>query len=492
MRKKYIIGIDGGSQSTKVLIYDLEGNVVCEDQENLRPMYIAEPGIVEHPDDDLWETLKVASQKVMAKFKGDHKDIIGIGLGSIRCCKAYLKADGTLAQQIISWMDRRSSEPYEHLNNEVAYVTTPSGYLIHRLTGKFNDNAGNYYGPWPMDYTTWQWSKDEKAYRKYNLSRQMLFDVHLPDTILGYVTTDAAKATGYPTGIPVVGATSDKAVEALGAGLIDENCAVVSLGTYITLMVGARELPRNPLAYWAIMSSIPYKYLLECYGIRRGMWTVTWIKELLGDSLIKRAEELNLSPEDYLNREAQSVPPGCSGLMTVLDWLANPWEPFKRGIMIGFDVNMTPAYMYRSILESIAMTMKNNYEAMCEEAGGGVKEIIISGGGSNSDLFMQIFADVFNMPARRNVVNGSASIGAAINTAVAVGAYDNYEQAVRAMVRIRDTFRPIAENAEKYQAINNGVFKDLTKHTDLVLKNSYSVFHPDKVDNSFIAGWSQT
>ena len=46
------------------------------------------------------------------------------------------------------------------------------------------------------------------------------------------------------------------------------------------------------------------------------------------------------APEDLLNKKAASVPPGCNGLMTVLDCLTNPWEPFKRGIMIGFASSM--------------------------------------------------------------------------------------------------------------------------------------------------------
>ena len=79
------------------------------------------------------------------------------------------------------------------------------------------------------------------------------------------------------------------------------------------------------------------------------------------------------------------------------------------------------------------------------------KRLVVSGGGSNSDLFMQIFADVFNMPACRNVINGAASLGAAINVAVGLGIYPDYETAVAKMVRVADTFEPIAENVTIYQ-----------------------------------------
>ena len=52
MSKKYIIGIDGGSQSTKVVMYDLEGNVVCEGKGLLQPMHTPDADTAEHPDAD--------------------------------------------------------------------------------------------------------------------------------------------------------------------------------------------------------------------------------------------------------------------------------------------------------------------------------------------------------------------------------------------------------------------------------------------------------
>ncbi|MFW0766810.1 FGGY-family carbohydrate kinase [Trabulsiella odontotermitis] len=490
MSTKYIIGIDGGSQSTKVVMYDLDGNVVCEGKGLLQPMYTPDADTAEHPDDDLWTSLCAAGQNLMSQFTGRKEDIVGIGLGSIRCCRALLKADGTPAAPLISWQDARVTRPYEHANDEVAWVTSFSGYLSHRLTGEFRDNIANYFGQWPVDYKTWTWSDDADVLRKFNIPRHMLFDVQMPGTVLGHITGDAARATGFPQGLPVVCTTSDKPVEALGAGLLDDETAVISLGTYIALMMNGKTLPNNPTSYWPIMSSIPETLLYEGYGIRKGMWTVSWLRDMLGDSLIQDARARGLSAEDLLNEKAARVPPGCDGLMTVLDWLTNPWEPFKRGIMLGFTSNMDYAWIYRSILESIALTLKNNYDNMCNEMNQFARQVIITGGGSNSDLFMQIFADVFNLPVRRNEVNGCASLGAAINTAVGLGLYPSYEKAVEKMVRIKDVFLPVAENASRYEAMNKGIFRDLTSYTDVILKKSYDVFHGEREQVNAIQSWS--
>lgn len=415
----------------------------------------------------------------MNVYKKGSGGLIGVGIGGIRCCRVLLKKDGTLAQPVISWMDARTAVPYEHTNSEVAYVTSTTGYLSCRLTGEFKDCIGNAFGEWPVDMETWNWSEDEEVIRKYQIPREMLFEAVGPGEILGHVTKAASEKTGLPEGLPVVSVTNDKAVEGLGAGLVNDQTAVISLGTYITLMIQGKELPKDPKALWAIISSVPGKYLYESYGIRRGMWTVSWFRDLFGDGLMQEAAKQGLSPEELLNKKAEKVPAGSDGLMTVLDWLANPWEPYKKGIMIGFGAHMDEAYMYRSILEGIAYTMKNNCDAMCEELGKPLKEIVISGGGSNSDLFMQIFADIFNVPAKRNVVNESASLGAVINTAVALGEYESYEKAVEEMVEIKDVFMPIEKNAQLYQKLNQRAYKNMANYTDGVLKEIYNVYNED-------------
>lgn len=480
MEKQYIVGIDGGSQSTKIVIFDLEGNIVGEGKENLRPMHLAKDGVVEHPGDDLWDSLCSAAQKAMEQFGLRKNSIVGIGLGSIRCCRVLLKEDGSLAQPIINWMDKRVATPYVHDDPTVKYVTSTNGYLTHRLTGEFKDNIGNHFGQWPVDYDSWEWSSDKEVIDHYNLPKDMLVEAVKPGDILGHITKEASQKTGFPEGLPLIATTSDKAVEGLGAGLIRDTSAFVSLGTYISSMVTGVDMPKDSANYWGIMSSIPTKYAYEGYGIRRGMWTVSWFKDLLGEKISIRANYQGVSEEEYLNEQAQHVPAGSDGLMTVLDWLANPWEPYKRGMMIGFNAHHDYRYMYRSILEGIAYTMKNNVINMTTELSKEIDEVIITGGGSNSELMMQIFADVFNLPVKRNVVNGSASVGAAINVAVGLGIYDSYEEAVAKMVKVKDVFSPIPENVAIYKQLNEEVYQGMATHTDKILEKTFEILHPEK------------
>ena len=158
MAGKYLIGIDNGTQSTKVVIYDLAGNVVCEARRTLLPMEHPEPGYAVHPDDDLWESIVAASREVMTQFAGDPADILGVGLCTIRCCKTFLKADGSLLEPVMSWMDTRAYQPWIPDDPELAWATTSSGYITHRFTGEFRDSAANnIILQWPIDTDTWQW-----------------------------------------------------------------------------------------------------------------------------------------------------------------------------------------------------------------------------------------------------------------------------------------------------------------------------------------------
>jgi sugar (pentulose or hexulose) kinase len=476
MKKQYVIGLDGGTQSTKVAIFDLEGNLVCQGKKELQPMHMPRPGVAEHPDDDLWNTIVTASRQAMARFSGDIKSILGIGLCTIRCCRACLKENGRLASPVLSWMDLRLARPYEHENPQVRYVTTTSGYITHRFTGQFKDTAANYEGMWPIDKDTWQWSKDPDVLKTFNVPRNKLFKLEMPGSILGYVSNEASKQTGIPAGIPVIATANDKAVEALGAGLLPGKIALISLGTYIGGMVYGEKNVQDAKAFFSNLACIPHDYLYESGGIRHGMGTVSWFRDLFGEDVRKKAHLHGISPEEVLNREAREVAAGSDGLLTIPEWLAPPDKPFKKGVMIGFHGRHTRAHIHRSILEAISLTMKNHVDAMCRELDTELEQIIVSGGGSSGDLFMQIFSDVFGLPAVRNEVNAAAGLGSAICAAVAVGAYDNFTAAIEKMVRISDVFHPIAEHTSIYEKINHDVYRHISEVTDTILEKSYPIF----------------
>jgi sugar (pentulose or hexulose) kinase len=452
--RPYLLAIDNGSQSTKVTIFDARGRPLVSASKQLRPYDTSVPGRAVHPGDDIWDSIQDACREAMARFDGDPADIVAVGLCTIRFCRALLTADGGLAEPVLSWMDERVARPYAATNPLTRYITTSSGYITHRLTGQFTDTAANYEGVWPIDHDTATWSDDPAAYASTGMPRDMLFDLVPPGGRLGQVTDVAAEATGIPAGLPVYATANDKAVEALGSGLEEDGTVLLSLGTYIAAMTIGSSSTSADGSYWANFAARPGKYLYESTGIRRGMWMVSWYRGVLQGP-----------HEDVLNAEASQLTPGSNGLLTLPDWLAPGHAVWRRGALLGFDGSQGRAHIYRSILEGIALTMANHTTAMEQALGRRLSPVVVSGGGSRSDLMMHVVADVFDRPARRTTVNDAAGLGAAICAAVGHGLYPDWDQAIAAMVSVGDEFAPDARAALAYQQINQ-VYAGLTTFTD--------------------------
>ncbi|HLK77399.1 MAG TPA: FGGY-family carbohydrate kinase [Streptosporangiaceae bacterium] len=460
----YLLAIDNGSQSSKVTIFDARGRAVASARRRLEPYDTSVPGRAVHPGDDIWDSIQQACRAAMAQFPGNPADIAAVGLCTIRFCRALLAADGTLTEPVLSWMDQRVSRPYAPASPLTRYVTTSSGYITHRLTGQFTDTAANYQGVWPIDQDTATWSSDPAAYAAAGMPRDMLFDLVPPGGLLGEVTAAAARATGIPAGLPVYATANDKAVEALGSGL-GEGAVLLSLGTYIAAMTIGSAATSADDSYWVNFAARPGKYLYESTGIRRGMWMVSWYRGVLEGS---PGAETGL--EDTLNAEASRLTPGSNGLLTVPDWLAPGHAVWRRGALLGFDGSQGRAHIYRSILEGIALTMANNTAAMEQALGGRLSPVLVSGGGSRSDLMVQIVADVFDRPARRTAVADAAGLGAAICAAVGHGIYPDWDLAAAAMVCAAGQFTPDARAVRAYQQVNT-VYAGLTAFTDPLFRS---------------------
>ena len=437
-----VVAIDNGSQSTKVLVVDETGRVRSQARVGLQPYESPTPGRQVHPGDDVWESIVRACRLALDRFDGSPDEIVGVGLCTIRFCRALLRADGSLAEPVLSWMDERVGRAHVDAP-DVAHVVTSSGYVAHRLTGEFRDAAGNYQGLWPIDQRTWRWSDDPGDAAATGMPRSLLSELVDPGDRLGSVTTEAAAVTGIPAGVPVFATSNDKAVEALGAGLASSEDVLLSFGTYIAAMTVA-DGPGGGEHHWVNFGSRPGQYLAESLGIRRGMWTVSWLRDLLhpgapGDDLYAFDRELGLA--------AAAVPAGCDGVAAVLDWLAPAEEPHRRGAFVGFSGAQGRGHLFRAVLEAIAFTMADHVEEMEGERGTAACGVIVTGGGAQSSLLVQIVADVLGRPVRRALVDDAAGIGAAVCAGVGAGLYPTWDAAVAAMAGTGVPVAPSADHA---------------------------------------------
>ncbi|WP_435747361.1 FGGY-family carbohydrate kinase [Nocardioides sp. SYSU DS0663] len=461
----FFLAIDGGSQSTKVSVIDQWGATHASAAVALRPYELGPGGRAVHPGDDLWDTVVRASRQALERFGlagGRAEEIGAVGLCGIRFCRALVRGDGRLAEPVQSWMDPRVSQPLEAVGPEVSLVASAGGYLAVRLTGERRDSAASYQGMWPIDPVARRWSTSAEELARTGMPLDLLPELVDPGGLLGHVTTDAAADTGIPVGLPVHATGNDKAVEALGSGLVRGGTVLLSLGTYIASMTVGDGMPPADDRYWVNAAAVPGRQLFESVGIRRGMWTVSWVRQLVSAAAV---DPDPAAVHQWLEGQAGEVPPGCGGLMTVPDWLAPGHAPYRRGAILGLDGSHGPGHVYRSVLEGILLTMRGHTEAMEQALGLAPQVLVLSGGGSRSRLMSQIAADVFGRPVERAAVSDAAGLGAAVCAAVGHGTYPDFDAAVAAMVRPGEVLEPDAAASGRYANVV-AAYASLTEFTD--------------------------
>ena len=458
--QKYIIGIDNSTQSSKVVIFDLNGNEIVVAKTLHLPMLHRHPGWAEFQGEDLWHATKASLMKAINDFPYARESIVAIGLCTVGCSRVFFKKDASLQAPVMSWMDTRAYEAYQD-DAEIAYTSSTTAYINYKLTGELKDAAANaYQWQFPVDLKTLDWLKDKASFDKYKIPREKLLAIYKPGEILGYLSKQVSEETGLPFNIPIVATANDKPVEAIGCGIVDKSLALLSFGTATASYILSDGFFEDGINYYTYPSAIPYKYIYSSPVVRYGMGHITWLKNLLGEHV----------SYDILESEASKISVGSDGLFIIPDWL--PLEKYKKGVILGFMPTHTRGHIYRSFYEGIALTLKNNHQKMTNELGVHPSKFIVAGGGSHSDVLIQICADVFNAKMIKNKCFSSTALGAAVCAAVGIKLYSSFEEAVSYMVTQDKAFEPNENNVQFYDQMNTSFYKGLSDSFQSIFKKA--------------------
>jgi len=140
-------------------------------------------------------------------------------------------------------------------------------------------------------------------------------------------------------------------------------------------------------------------------------------------------------------------------------WSPTVSKKYTKGSILGFGDIHTRAHIYRAIFEGICFELRRMQEIVQSKTGIAIKEIRVGGGGSRSDVAVQIAADMFNLPASRMATSEIAALGAAMDAAVGTGLYATVDEAVAAMVHKGKTFMPNPQSHQIYTQLFNDVYK---------------------------------
>jgi sugar (pentulose or hexulose) kinase len=487
MTDAYVMGIDSGTQSVRVMIFDQHGTVVSAASAQHEPYNSPQPGWAEQHSEDIWDKLCRATRQAMKGLPGSVDHLLAAGLSTQRNTFVFADAEGRVLRPLILWLDERLTFDVEpdpgwpdwlqefqliskanwvkhnepDIHKKVRRILTVSAWLTHLLTGHFRDSLAMHVGHWPFDVDELAFSSGDAMYDALGMPREYLAELFSPATVLGTVTAEAASRTGLPEGLPIVSAAGDKQCETLGAGAIVRGRAAVTYGTLAGLSNTVYE-PLHALdhEYELFPSAVPGAWNPE-FRLIRGYWLVTWFREQFCHDLAVRADESLASIEELMNEEAADIPPGSEGLVVAPWWFPDLWMSGAKGVILGLDGVHTRAHLFRALLEGIALGLRPGLEFFDRDQGVQIEEVVVGGGGARSDMAMQITADVFGVPAGRPRTIETCSLGCAMDAAVACGLYRDCPEAVDHMTQIERTFDPIEKNRQLYDAIYDDVFSPL-------------------------------
>lgn len=491
-----LLALDSGSQSSRALLFDARGAVLAVGRGDHAPMKHSEEGAVEQDPMDIRQALFGSIRRCLEAWGGDPARIVAGALTTQRNTILPVARDGSPLRDAVSWLDRRaaplSSEPSFVLRqalrvlgegsllprlvsksvprlwrdrcpevlDETWKIAPLEAWLHHQLTGRLALAPGGTSGVWPWKAKAREWDRSAVLQTVLGFRDEWLPEIVEAGQEIGRITASAAEETGLPEGLPLYACGGDKQAEALGGGVRvgRRDVAAVSLGTASSIVIPWRKpLASRRYTYLTNASCEPASWSLE-YMVFRGMWTVRWFANNFGQDLAARAAEEGRPIEALLCDEAARIPPGSGGVVTWPRWSPSLQHPEEVGAVLGLREVHSRGHLFRSLLEGIAFDLRRGLGILESATGARVRELRVGGGGSRSDVVVQILADVLNLPVVRPASEELAARGAAMVAAVAGGQHPTMDAAVSAMVPEAPTIRPNAEAAEHYDRIYAQVF----------------------------------
>jgi xylulokinase len=267
--------------------------------------------------------------------------------------------------------------------------------------------------------------------------------------VLGTVTAAAAGETGLALGTLVVGGAADMIASALGAGVVGVGDVLLKFGGSVDILTATDR-------------ATPDARLYLDYHLRPGLFVpngcmstggsaLNWFARNFAGGSGPAAEAEGLTLHQYLDRLAAARPAGADGLV-ILPYLIGEktpiHDPDARGVIDGMSLSHDIGHFWRALLEAYAYAIAHHLEVLAD-IGHRAERFIVSDGGSNSRVWMQIVADVLQKPLLRLAGHPGSCIGAAWTAAIGAGLTDDWA-AISGFVRPADRIEPEPGNAGVY------------------------------------------
>ena len=507
---EYLMGIDAGTGSVRVALYDFRGQNRAYHIEEYATTY-PRNGWAEQDDNGWWDALKRAIPECIKKAGIGADNIAAITCDATTNTLVYLGEDDRSVRKPILWMDVRATDEASFIDEiradyEATEVYKPNfradtmipkcmwvkknepenwektktimefeDWLNWKLTGKKTLSMSVAAFRWCYDDTKGGHPVDlYNAVGLDDIMDKFPKEVLKVGEVIGPVSREAAQIFGLSTKTLVVEGTADCNACMFGVGGVRPN-GMTLIGGTSTCLLGLSEEDFHVDGVNGTYPNCMYDgtSLLEGGQTAAGS-ILTWFRNnLLPGSWAQDAINKEMNIYDYITEQAKTVPIGSGGLV-MMDYFQGNRAPYcdskARGMFWGLSIGTTTAHVARAIYEGVAYGANHCIVSM-KKAGYDVKEIYACGGLAQSDFWMQMHADIIGVPMYTTIENQSAGcLGDCIIAAVGVGIYPSFEEASDSMIRVDKEFDPNPEAHKEYQFYMDRYMETWPQMRDIVHK----------------------
>ena len=458
----YFLGIDSSTTATKALLMDAAGVVVGVASSSYG--YETPHPLWSEQQPELWWTGTVNSiRQVLAETGVAPTAVQAIGLTGQMHGLVLLDSAGQSLRPAILWNDQRTAAECDEMraiigkerliamtgndaltgftapkilwvkNNEpeiygrIAHILLPKDYVRLQLTGDYATDKAGASGTQLFDIGQRDWSDEVVA--ALGIDRAWLPPTFEGTAVTGTLSPTAARATGLPAGIPVVGGGGDQSANAVGTGAVVDGVVALSLGTSGVVFASSDQPIVEPDGrLHAFCHAVPSKWHLMGVMLSAA-GSLRWFRDTCAPGMAFEA----------LLDEAAAVPAGSDGLL-FLPYLTGERtphpDPLARGAFVGLTVRHTRAHMARAVLEGVAFGLRDSFELMKATGLADVAQVRVSGGGTRSPLWRQILADVLQVEMVTINTAEGAAYGAALLAAVGMGVFASVPAACQQVIQV--------------------------------------------------------
>lgn len=456
-----IIGIDIGTTGTKTILLDDGGTIVHYSYEGYGCIYPKSDHVEQRMDDILNAVIKTVRNCSEHISKNDGVEALCVSVQS--GTMVPVKSNGEFFGNAISWLDTRCKKESLHLISEygedffyhktgwklgpsfnfiqiykmrqdMPKETEPlifcsvSDCIMHLLVGEYYTDLNSAGNLQLLNVKKGEW--DEELLSIADIKKNQLGELVPSGAYVGMIKADTAKLLGLNVGVKVYAGAQDQYCTAVGAGVHHPGDTMLSTGTSWVLMDITSEPMFDENNYPAVAKHIVDDTYASFVYTPAGGSAFKWLKNNIMASS-EQGEELSY---DELTEIAKGAAPGANNLM-FLPYLGGTlypsWNSNMKGMFYGLDFSHDRRHLTRAVLEGVSFELNLMIKSLREQ-GHIIAKLSALGGATRSDFWMQIVADITNLPIASSSVADIAPVGAAVMAAVGYGMYDSYADACQA------------------------------------------------------------